>query len=134
MSLQTVKTQLKYGLINKKPTTTSSIKPSKNKAIPSIFNNNDDDYFDNEEGDEEEEKDIKTNKYNKESKSNRNEIKKASQLMMKVDFTSSKSTSSNKGNTSNTTDAEADIYDYDGQYDAFKEEQTNKVAGWRPII
>ena len=110
MNLQTVKTQAKYGLINKKEVvsskTVSNIKPKVLNKNSSIFLSEDDLL---EQDDEEED-----NKNSKSSTSfSRKEISKVNHLIKP----------SIAPSNINENNLESSIYDYDGEYDNFKQQQ-----------
>ena len=107
MSLQTVKTQEKYGLINNK--VEKKIMGSFDKKKSSVFLS-EDDLLENDDNDED-------NKFVSLYKNNRKEISKVNNhLINKPDI--SKRSSDDK-----LLDIESNVYDYDGQYDLFKDQQ-----------
>ncbi len=117
MSLQTVKSQAKYGLINKKGPLASSSGSMSKPGLPSKISKAF--ILDNElEEDEDEAQDtiLKT--------SGRSDIADVNKRLLIA--SASYRQSSTISDLSN--DQNADIYDYDGQYDSFKQMISDKKA------
>lgn len=132
MSLQTVKTQSKYGLINKKVSSSNDgsqgLKPKLVTKKTSIFLSEDDlleaDDDDNDEGDRNNKR--ITFSSSKGNTKNRNEISNVNNLINSA--------------TSKLYDSEMDqaIFDYDGEYDNFKKqqavEQVSRLSSNQPSV
>lgn len=137
MSLQTVKSQAKYGLINKKTSSASSkwfflilcifkiiddrlffilfsLVPQRASKVASVFASAEEDsYLENDD-----EEAISSGSFSR----GQSEIARAS----KVILSSAKSTSASSLRDSLAADIDTSIYDYDGQYDDFKKESESK--------
>ena len=116
MSLQTVKAQAKYGLINKKVnlsnTGSQGLKPKLVTRKASVFLSEDDlleaDDGDGDEGDSKN----KRNTQSSSRESSRNEISKVNNLL----------------SSEASKEVDLAVYDYDGEYDSFKSQREEVVS------